>query len=76
MRKILSLVVFVFLGILETQAQCSMCKAVAESNASGGGSVAEGLNNGILYLMAFPYVLMALVAFIWYRNKKSQRSVS
>ena len=39
-------------------AQCSMCRAVVESDISGKGS---GINNGIVYLMAFPYVLVALI---------------
>ena len=32
-------------------AQCAMCKAVVEN---GNADVAEGINNGITYLMAFP----------------------
>lgn len=42
----------------ELNAQCSMCRAVVESDISGKGS---GINNGIVYLMAFPYVLVALI---------------
>ena len=44
---------------------CSMCKAVVESGDAGifGGkqSIGAGLNNGILYLMAVPYVLLFLL---------------
>lgn len=39
--------------------QCSMCRAVVESDISGKGA---GINNGIVYLMAFPYMLVALLA--------------
>ena len=39
--------------------QCSMCRAVVESDISGKGT---GINNGIVYLMAFPYTLVALLA--------------
>ena len=55
-----------------TNAQCAMCRAVAESSQSGGSSIADGLNDGILYLMAFPYVLLliALVS-LYLRNKKT-----
>ena len=42
-----------------TYAQCSMCRAVVETDISGKGS---GINNGIVYLMAFPYILVALIA--------------
>ena len=36
---------------INLNAQCSMCRAVAESSQSGGSSIADGLNTGILYLM-------------------------
>ena len=41
-------------------AQCSMCRAIVETDISGKGA---GINNGIVYLMAFPYFLVALIAF-------------
>ena len=53
-----------------TLAQCAMCKAVAETDADGGGTAALGLNTGILYLMAFPYLLIGTVGFFWYRHQK------
>ena len=54
-------------------AQCAMCKATAETNLSGGGSAAEGLNGGILYLMAFPYILLLIVGIAWYRKRKGDK---
>ncbi|MDG1697935.1 MAG: hypothetical protein P8L21_06680 [Polaribacter sp.] len=47
--------------------QCAMCKAVVEN---GDISLAEGVNNGITYLMVFPYLLIGVLFFIIYRNKK------
>ena len=44
--------------------QCSMCKAVLESGADQ--KVAESLNDGIVYLMAIPYVLVALIGILIY----------
>ena len=44
--------------------QCSMCKAVLESGADQ--EVAESLNDGIVYLMAIPYILVALIGFLIY----------
>lgn len=50
---------------------CSMCKAVVENGESGGNifggaqSIGRGLNNGILYLMAVPYLLL----FLLFRKK-------
>ncbi len=55
-----------------TWAQCAMCKATAESGQAAGSAEAVGLNAGILYLMAIPYVLMAVVAIVWYRSHKKR----
>jgi hypothetical protein len=49
-----------------------MCKAAAETDLEGGQGVADGLNEGILYLMAFPYLLIGGVAFMWYRHQKQK----
>ena len=64
-RKILSVIVVFF--SLESNAQCAMCRAVVEQ---GGEEVAEGINSGIVYLMAFPYLLIAGAMFLFYRNWK------
>lgn len=72
MRKFLSVLV---LGVsllmpVSVEAQCSMCKAVAESADQGG--FGAGLNYGILYLMIFPYLIIGGIAFKLYRAKKTQ----
>ena len=41
-----------------------MCKAVVES---GDNKMAEGINNGILYLMAMPYLLVLTAVLLYYR---------
>ena len=41
--------------------QCSMCRAVLESEE--GQITAKGINNGILYLMAIPYLLVGVVGW-------------
>ena len=77
MRSTFQKISLLILGLVLTfgaHAQCSMCKAVAESSLNGGSSFAIGLNNGILYLMAFPYILLAAIGFIWYKNKKAQKA--
>ena len=51
------------------EAQCSMCRAVLESEADG--KTAEGINNGILYLMAIPYVIVGALFYFVYRKLKS-----
>lgn len=51
-------------------AQCAMCRAVVESEADG--NTAEGLNNGIVYLMAIPYLLVAVVFYTIYRKMRKR----
>ena len=54
------ILIFLFSSI-EISAQCSMCRAVLKSEEAK--ETAEGINNGILYLMAIPYILVALVCW-------------
>lgn len=63
------LLVALLLAPESANAQCAMCRAVLES--SGDTSVAEGINNGIVYLMAIPYVLVGAVIFLVYRKVRS-----
>tara|TARA_B100000795_G_scaffold74419_1_gene52746 strand:+ start:3170 stop:3382 length:213 start_codon:yes stop_codon:yes gene_type:complete len=54
--------------VLPAEAQCAMCRAVLESEQSG--TAAKGINNGIMYLMVFPYLLVGTVAYLVYRNRQ------
>ena len=55
-----------FFSFLETHAQCAMCRAVLESEE--GQTAVEGINDGIVYLMAIPYILVAGMAYFIYRK--------
>jgi hypothetical protein len=61
---LLVLVVLLFL-VGDAAAQCAMCKAVVTSNEGGtfGGeqAIGKGLNRGILFLLAIPYLLIFAV---------------
>lgn len=59
----------IFLFPIELEAQCAMCRAVLES--SGENSMAEGINNGIVYLMAIPYILVGFLFYFVYRKMKN-----
>tara|TARA_B100001094_G_scaffold291761_1_gene310410 strand:- start:166 stop:351 length:186 start_codon:yes stop_codon:yes gene_type:complete len=54
---------------LSAQAQCAMCRAILESEA--GQTTAKGVNDGIVYLMLIPYILMGGLALITYRYLKN-----
>lgn len=59
-----------FSQMMEVDAQCVMCKAVAEDSADDGG-LGAGLNRGILYLMAIPYILLSALFFVIYKKRKT-----
>ena len=53
--------------------QCVMCKAVGEQSAKLNG-LGQGLNAGIIFLMAFPYLLLGIGGFIvWSRFNKQEQ---
>lgn len=56
--RIFTLILLTSLIHVSASAQCAMCRAVAESGSTNGQNVGGGLNNGILYLMAVPYLLL------------------
>lgn len=60
-----------FIIVLPAEAQCAMCRAVLESEE--GGQAAKGINNGIVYLMIFPYLLVGGVGYAIYRSRKKAR---
>ena len=64
-NKTIFLVLIFLLFTINSQAQCAMCRASLES--TGDVSQAEAVNDGIVYLMIIPYVLVALIAFAVYK---------
>jgi hypothetical protein len=54
-----------------TNAQCAMCRASLES--SGETQKAESLNDGIVYLMVIPYLLVGIVGVVIYRMYTKKR---
>lgn len=70
-KTIFIFIVLLVLSIKTSYAQCAMCKAVVET---GEGSMAEGVNNGITYLMVFPYLLVGILFFTIYRYRKNSKN--
>jgi len=68
-KYVIFLFVALFLVPQLTEAQCAMCRAVLESE--GNTSSAEGINNGIVYLMAIPYILVAGLFYFIYKKMKA-----
>jgi uncharacterized membrane protein len=67
--KIVKLTALLLLFIVNnsTFAQCAMCKSSVESDLANGGSIAQGLNTGILYLMVIPYLILMLGAYFFFK---------
>ncbi len=61
---------FFFIGIA-SNAQCAMCRAAlsGESNIKK----AEAVNDGIVYLMVIPYLLVAIIGVLIYRMYQSKK---
>ena len=73
MNNVLKKYVLLFVGLFlsfQGQAQCAMCRAALESSDSG--IKPEAVNDGIVYLMAFPYILVGLVGFAVYKLRKKK----
>ena len=69
MKKTILLTLALFLlGSADVEAQCAMCRAVLESEE--GQQTAKGINNGIVYLMAIPYILVGAVGVAVFRMLK------
>lgn len=53
-------------------AQCPMCKTSLEANRKNDKNrVGNGINNGILYLLAMPFIAVGSVGAIYvYRQRK------
>ncbi|MFO7720114.1 MAG: hypothetical protein R6W85_06720 [Gillisia sp.] len=66
-------IITIGLSLLPTlaSAQCAMCRAVLESE--GSEATAQGINDGIVYLMIFPYLLIGGIAFFIYRSYKNKK---
>lgn len=76
--KFKSIILFLIIALIPVfaEAQCAMCRAVLESE--GSEAAAKGINDGIVYLMVFPYILIGGIAFFVYRtlrNKDSKEKV-
>lgn len=69
MKNILFTLILLVASI-SANAQCAMCRAALES--SDGGIKPEAVNDGIVYLMVFPYLLVALVGYAVYRLRKKK----
>lgn len=63
---------FMLLFSTYASGQCAMCRAALESTGDNG--MAEGINNGIVFLMAIPYILVVVIGYVIYRMVKKTKN--
>ncbi|TDE05256.1 hypothetical protein [Flavobacterium sandaracinum] len=71
-KKIAVYVSFIVFSLFSVtaNAQCAMCRAALTSE--GNTTKAAAVNDGIVYLMVIPYVLVAGIGYAIYRMKKNK----
>jgi len=79
-RKLKAILFFIVFGLIvinnrPVKAQCAQCAATVETNAKTGAATTKGLNKGILFLLAAPYLAVTAVGFVWYK-KYRRKNVS
>ena len=75
MNKIKLIFLLLIFFAIKLNAQCAMCKAAVEANLKDGGNAGAGLNQGILYLMAMPYIAMLLFGAFYYLQKRKKQTL-
>jgi len=57
-------------------AQCAMCTLTAENATQNGNTQGKGLNKGILFLLAIPYLATLGLGVLWYKKYRSKKTVN
>ena len=70
MKKILLTIILFLIFTIDSYSQCSMLSAIIESEQAYDS--AKSLNNGIVYLLAIPYILVFLIIWIVYNTNKAK----
>ena len=57
-------------SVSKSYGQCAMCTLNAEESVKNGNEQGKGLNAGILFLLAMPYLAAGAVGYLWYKKYK------
>ncbi|MBB6001760.1 hypothetical protein [Arcicella rosea] len=75
MKKLILTSVIFLISMSVSLAQCAMCRMTVESTVSNGRSqIASNLNFAILYLLVTPYLIVAVVGYLWWKSSKKNMS--
>jgi len=58
------------------KAQCAMCSLNAENAAANDNAQGKGLNDGILFLLAVPYLIAVGIGILWYKKYRKTQAKS
>lgn len=58
------------------KSQCAMCSLTAENATENGNAQGKGLNKGILFLLAIPYIATLGIGILWYKKYRSKKTVN
>lgn len=61
-------------NISSSHAQCAMCTMSAEQSVENGNTQGRGLNKGILFLLAMPYLAVGAVGYLWYKKYRRKQA--
>jgi hypothetical protein len=70
MKQLIKIVLFFIVLLLTdllTYAQCSICSKTASQMGEEAG---RGLNGGILYLAAAPFLILSYIGYRWWKNNQ------
>ncbi len=70
MKRFLQIILIIFFVIVSCSpatAQCSVCSKTAMQL---GEKPAQGLNQGILYLMFTPFLIVGIIGYRWWKSNK------
>ena len=71
-NKILFVFIALFIFTNNAFSQCALCKQTVEANLESGDTKGAGLNEGILFLMAMPYILVLIFGVFYYIQKQKK----
>jgi hypothetical protein len=69
-QKLFFGICFLFFSF-SANAQCAMCRAALSGEANK--AQAQAVNDGIVYLMVIPYILVGAIGYAVYRMKNKNR---
>ena len=72
-KIVFAFLISIFFSITSS-AQCAMCRAVLETEE--GGVKAEAVNDGIVYLMAFPYILVFVIFYVVHKSRQKKKKTA